>query len=104
MSSLRGVYPLILAGFEFASPLHAMPLPGNDAGDLPDASDKCHRHLHGLVSYLRETAEVEGLSFETYWQKDGSVLVRSTDYSQHMRWVEGVMQIRFDDPVPSSDP
>ena len=65
----------------------------------PVEVDSCHAQLQTLVTYLKETAFLEGRTLTVEWRHDGAVVLRSIDFVQHM-WCEGEeMHIDFDEPM-----
>lgn len=66
---------------------------------FPDAFDPCRHHLHTLVAYLKETAQLEGKHFSAEWRQDGSVVIRCTGFSQYIWCDDGEFHIRFGDPI-----
>ena len=64
----------------------------------------CRCEMHALVSYLKETAQLEGDWLHVEWHPDGSVSVCDGDFCQHI-WCEGhEMHIEFGDaPVDEED-
>ena len=62
--------------------------------------DSCHGHLHALVDYLQETAQLEGKTLAVEWRDDGTAVVRCSDFSQYIWCEDGEMHIEFGDPVP----
>jgi len=69
---------------------------------VPETSAPCRQNLHDLVRYLVETAAVEGRQCSVEWQKDGSAIIRYSDFSQVLWCQHGEMHIRFDDPDPGN--
>jgi len=47
-------------------------------------ADTCQSHLSGLVSYLEETAQIEGMALSVEWNGDGEVLLNYDGYVQRM--------------------
>lgn len=84
MKIRRNGIRLTCAFYAFVLSSQAVSVPGPQVADLPQVYDDCHRHLHGLVAYLNEVAEVEGQSFSAHWQQDGCVVIRYTEFLQFM--------------------
>lgn len=63
-----------------------------------DGLDSCHAHLHALVVYLEETAQLEGKGLLVKWRHDGSVLIHCIDFIQQMRCQNGQLHIDYSEP------
>jgi len=70
-----------------------------DGGHMAE-SDSCHSHLHALVDYLEETAQLEGKTLAVEWRDDGTAVVHCSDFSQYIWCDDGEMHIQFRDPAP----
>lgn len=54
--------------------------------------DGCSVHLNNLVSYLRETAEIEGVALSIEYSAGGAIL-NYPEFSQHMQCIDEAMHI-----------
>ena len=57
----------------------------------------CHSHIHALVAYLEETARLEGSMLVVEWRRDGSVVLRRADFTQHLWCQDEELHIEFGD-------
>jgi hypothetical protein len=75
-----------------------------DSGDSDHVinPESCHGHLHTLVTYLQETALLEGRQIIVEWQHDGSVTLRCADFTQHMWCQDEELHIEYGDAVPQA--
>lgn len=89
----------IVAGCVFGFASQAMGTAHPEADELPEISDPCRIHLQALVARLKETAVLEGRSFSAEWQKDGSVVIHCSDFSQYMWCQDDELHIRFGGPI-----
>ena len=56
---------------------------------------ECQRHLHELVSKLRENAQRKNESLFVEWQVDGAVIIRFDHFSQRMRCEKGILSVDY---------
>jgi len=64
----------------------------------PDERATCSRSLNDLVSYLEETAQIEGKSLRIERKTEGAVVLHYVDFLQHMQCREGALNIDVRDP------
>jgi len=64
----------------------------------PDERATCSRSLNDLVSYLEETAQIEGKPLRVERKTEGAVVLHYVDFLQHMQCREGTLNIDVRDP------
>ena len=64
--------------------------------------NSCRTHLHALVAYLKETAQLEGRMLIVEWHRDNSVVLRCTEFRQHMWCQDEELHIEYSDVVPEA--
>lgn len=74
----------------------------SEGSDHMIAPGSCHCHLHALVAYLKETAQLEGSMLVVEWRLDGSVVLHREDFTQRL-WCDGeALHIDFSDTWPEA--
>lgn len=58
-------------------------------------ADTCQSHLSGLVSYLEETAQIEGMALLVEWNGEGEVLLNYDGYVQRMWCQQGELHVAY---------
>ena len=96
---MRKGFRTIIAGCALALASHAMGIMESEQGEPLDANKTCLGHLHTLVAYLRETARLEGKMLVVEWHRDGSVILRCADFTQHMWCQDQELHIEFGDAL-----
>ena len=63
--------------------------------------ETCSESLNALVSYLEETAQIEGRSLRVERKIEGTILLHYEDFLQHMQCLGGELHIDTRDPPPT---
>ena len=63
--------------------------------------ETCSDSLNALVSYLDETAKIEGTSLRVERKVEGAILLHYEDLRQHMQCQDGELHIDTRDPPPT---
>jgi hypothetical protein len=96
---LRSIACLIVAGWVLGFASKGRSAVPSESAESPESFDPCRHHMHALISYMKETAELEGKEFAVEWQADGSAMVRCTDSTQYMWCQDGELHIRLEQPT-----
>ena len=63
--------------------------------------ETCSDNLNALVSYLDETAKIDGTSLRVERKVEGTILLHYEDFLQHMQCLDGELHIDTRDPPPT---
>ena len=96
---LRSIAWVIVAGWILGFASKGISAVHSESFESPESFDPCRHHMHALISYLKETAELEGKVFAVEWQADGSAMVHCTDSTQYMWCQDGELHIRLEEPT-----
>lgn len=66
-------------------------------GEDSNLISECPRHLHALISYHQETANLEGRSLEVNWKSNGEAILYHDTYTQHIWCQNEELHIDFGD-------